>query len=60
MGGTGNWPEDVASRKVPGDAVTEGSNGEGEALGSPTNNPIPLTDAVKSSSACLWDFNGKC
>lgn len=56
MEGTGSWPEGVESQKVPRDAVTVGSDGEGEAGGFPTANPVPLTGAVKNSSGCLWEL----
>ena len=54
MGGAGSCPEGVESQKVPGDAVTVGSDGEGEAVGNPMADPVPLTGAVKNSSGCLW------
>jgi len=49
-GGTGSWPEGVESQKVPGVAVTVGTDGEGEAVGNPTADPVPLTGTIKKSS----------
>lgn len=53
MGDTGSWPQGVERQKVPRDAVTVGSDGEGETLRNPVADPVPLTGAVKKSSGCL-------
>lgn len=49
MGNAGSWHEGVESLKVPWDAVTVGSDGEGESVGNSVAHPVPLAQAEETS-----------